>query len=284
MVALSVGGPTKFAPLIPTDTPTETPTRAVTRRPTRTPITESAPVASPTTGPTGTPDILSAGSVSTVTACAPIPSESYYAFTLNSPPTDRPAAQHPDLNLSLRGYKPVTAYRGLVDLGGDTAPDAPQLSQLFSDVFLPYARGVYQVYDWNWGTNQPGDLITDPPVTFITLPVTPGETMHLPDAGTNIGLGYAALVLYAEPNRITLKYTGEDNAKRGYTLHLENVCVEPRLLALYGQLNAAGRGQLPALRVDQAFGRASGDTIGIAIRDNGTFLDPRSRKDWWKDQ
>jgi hypothetical protein len=238
---------------------------------------------SPSPAPTVTPDVMSAGSLSN-SACAPIPSETYNPFTLNSPPTDRPAAQHPDLNLALRGYAPVGAYRGLLDLGGDTAPDAPQFAQLFSDTYLPYAQGVYQVYDWNWGNNSRGDLITDPQVTFMTLLVTAGETMHLPDAGTNIGLGYSALVLYAAPNRITLKYTGEDNVKRGYTLHLENVCVEPRLLALYEQLNGAGRGQLPALRAGQAFGRASGTSIGIAIRDNGTFMDPRSRKDWWREQ
>jgi len=67
----------------------------------------------------------------------------------------------------------------------------------------------------------------------------------------------------------------------GYTLHVENICVEPSLLALYQAMNAAGRSSLPALRSGQAFGRARGE-IGVAIRDCGAFLDPRSRKDWWK--
>ena len=44
----------------------------------------------------------------------------------------------------------------------------------------------------------------------------------------------------------------------------------------------AGRGRMPALRAGQAFGHARGGEIGVAIRDWGTFLDPRSRKDWWQ--
>ncbi|MCL7454490.1 MAG: hypothetical protein M8467_15740, partial [Anaerolineae bacterium] len=67
-----------------------------------------------------------------------------------------------------------------------------------------------------------------------------------------------------------------------YTVHVENVCVEPSLLALYRQWDAAGRVRLPALRGGQPFGRARGTEIGVAIRDSGTFMDPRSRKDWWQ--
>ena len=68
---------------------------------------------------------------------------------------------------------------------------------------------------------------------------------------------------------------------RGYTLHIEGLQVEPRLLALYRACDAAGRGHLPALRTEQAFGRARDSFVSVAIRDSGTFLDPRSRKDWW---
>jgi hypothetical protein len=63
---------------------------------------------------------------------------------------------------------------------------------------------------------------------------------------------------------------------------VENVCVEPSLLALYETLDDAGRVQLPALRGGQPFGRALGTEIRVAIRDAGTFMDPRSRKDWWQ--
>ena len=53
------------------------------------------------------------------------------------------------------------------------------------------------------------------------------------DAGYDVGGGYRALVLYAEPTRLTLKYTREDDVVSGYTIHLENICVDANLLALY---------------------------------------------------
>ena len=108
-----------------------------------------------------------------------------------------------------------------------------------------------------------------------------GEIIDTPDGGGDLGEGYVAMVLYASPNRITLKYTRDDNVIEGYTLHIENVCVEPQLLALYQQTNDAGRSTLPALRSGQSFGRATGSEIGIVVRDKGSFMDPRSRKDWW---
>jgi hypothetical protein len=112
--------------------------------------------------------------------------------------------------------------------------------------------------------------------------VTPGEVLHLPDSGYSIGSGYEALVLYATEDQLTLKYTREDHVVYGYTIHLENICVEPSLLALYQAWNDAGRGELPALRGSQPLGRARGGEIGVAIRDTGSFMDPRSRKDWWQ--
>jgi len=89
-------------------------------------------------------------------------------------------------------------------------------------------------------------------------------------------------VLYVAPTRVTLKYTADDNVVEGYTLHVENVCVDPALLALYEASEAGGRSRLPALRPGQPFARALGSEIGIAIRDRGSFMDPRSRKDWWQ--
>jgi hypothetical protein len=98
--------------------------------------------------------------------------------------------------------------------------------------------------------------------------------------------GFIALVLYAEEQRITLGYTRRDNVAAGYAVHLENVCVNPNLLALYrAQRDQNGRhtsGFLPALRNNQVLGTALGDEIGVAIRDAGSFMDPRSHKDWWR--
>jgi hypothetical protein len=120
------------------------------------------------------------------------------------------------------------------------------------------------------------------PVTLLGMETTPGELVRLPVAGYDISGGYSALVMYAEPTRVTLKYTREDTPATGYMVHLENICVDPNLLALYRQLNAAGRIQLPALFPGQPLGRAPGTEIDAAVRDSGAFLDPRSRKDWWQ--
>jgi hypothetical protein len=215
-------------------------------------------------------------------SCPPIPGVEYSTLDVDGPPTDRPAEQHADLNLALRGYAVTSAYPGLVEYGGSGDPNAPQLYTLFADQRVPAFPAVYQVYDWDWGCNCRGDLLTQYPVTLAGMGVAPGEVLHLPDSGYNIGSGYEALVLYATEDRITLKYTREDNVVRGYTIHVEGVCVEPKLLALYRRWNDAGRGELPALRGGQPFGSARDTQIAVAIRDAGTFMDPRSRRDWWR--
>jgi uncharacterized protein YraI len=216
-----------------------------------------------------------------VEACAPIPNQKYGTLGIASAPTDRPAASHADLNLSLRGYTPVNTPKSLIDLSGSTDPSAPHLRDLFRDGRLPAIVRAYQVYDWNWGANARGDLIKAPQVSLLGLQATAGEVINTPDNGRDLGEGYVALVLYASPSRITLKYTREDNVVDGYTLHIEKVCVEPSLLALYQKTNDAGRAALPALRPGQPLGRAAGPEVGVAIRDKGTFMETRSRKDWW---
>jgi len=211
-----------------------------------------------------------------------IPGESYGSLSINGPPADRQADQHADLNLALRGYTPTLAFQGLVDIDGPADHRAPQLRGLFSDQTLRPFRGVYQVYHWNWEKNQRDTPITTPPVTLLGLATIAGETVHVPAAGYEIGSGYQVLVLFADEERITMKYTREDNVVYGYTLHVEGIQVEPSLLALYRALDAAGRAHLPALRAGQAFGLARGQEVKIAIRDCGSFMDPRSRKDWWQ--
>jgi hypothetical protein len=213
--------------------------------------------------------------------CRPIPGESYATLRILSDPTNPPAEEHPDINLAIRGYELTSAFLGLVDYGGPTDDKAPQLATLCTGCAPPF-RNAYQVYRWDWANDRRGELYTNPEVTLIGMHVTPGQTIHVPDSGYNIGNGYEVLVLYASTERITLKYTREDNVVYGYTVHAEGVCVEPSLLALYEAMNAAGRDQLPALWGGQGFGRARGNEVMVAIRDTGSFMDPRTRKDWWK--
>lgn len=219
--------------------------------------------------------------LTTADACAAIPSQAYGSLQIMSAPSDRPAESHPDLNLGLRGYALTNAAKSLIDLAGATDPSAPQLRWLFGNKRTPTLSHVAQVYAWDWSKSAPGPLIDDPEVTLAGLQTSPAEPIYTPNAGTSIGEGAVALVLYASRNRITLKYTRDDNVVDGYTVHIENVCVEPSLLALYTQLNSAKRSSLPALRPGQALGRATGAEVGVAIRDKGSFMDPRSLKDWW---
>jgi hypothetical protein len=215
------------------------------------------------------------------TGCSTATGEDYGALAVAPPPSDPPAAQHADLNLALRGYTPTGGFLGLVDYSGPRDPLAPQLYGLFSDERTGVFTGLFRVYDWDWSCNCRGGPLDDPPVTLARLATGEGELIHVPGSGHAIGGDFEALVLYAAPDRITLKYTRDDNVIHGYTLHLEDVCVDPELLALYRSLNATGRSRLPALRAGQALGRAGHEGIGVSIRDSGVFRDPRSRKDWW---
>jgi len=131
-----------------------------------------------------------------------------------------------------------------------------------------------------------GSPITTWPVTLIEFPTAFGDAIYSPERGPEIyGGGYTAMVLYAEEQRITLKYTRDDNVVGGYAAHLENVYVDPNLLALYrAQTDSAGwhvTGRLPALRNNRQLGTAFTGGVKVAIRDTGAFMDPRSRKDWW---
>jgi hypothetical protein len=213
--------------------------------------------------------------------------QSYGSIAPYPPPTDRPAAEHGDINLGLPGYGPISAYLGLVDYGGPTDDKAPQLYSLFLDNRTATFVQAYQINHWVWDGDPPipghrGDPITDPNVTLIDMAMSPGEKIRAPASGYTIGEGKEVMVLYATANRIVLKYTREDNIVFGYALYVENFCVDPNLLALYNQLNSQGRSRLPALTEGQPFGRAMGTSVGVAIRDTGHFFDPRSRKDWWK--
>ncbi len=218
--------------------------------------------------------------------CPPASSAYFDSIPVAGPPSDRPAAQHADLNLALRGYLPTVADLTLVNYGGGADPAAPQLRSLFADGRIPALVAAYRVYDWDWSCGAAGcrgPVLTSPLVTLLGMATTPGEPIRIPSRSPEIyGGGYRALVLFADDRRITLKYTREDNVVAGYTVHVENVCVDRNLLALYRTADSQGRHTLPGLRNGQALGVAAGGAIAVAVRDGGTFMDPRSRKDWWQ--
>ncbi|MCB0061687.1 MAG: hypothetical protein KDE19_06215, partial [Caldilineaceae bacterium] len=215
----------------------------------------------------------------------PVPTPTFTAIPVDGPPTDRPAPEHPDLNLAIRSYIVITDALTLVDNDGPTDENAPQLDGIFVPTRLPTFTATYQVYDWDWTCGENGcrgEPLATPPVSLLTLATTPGEPLHIPTRGPQIYAGgFKALVLYADANHITLAYTRHDTAAIGYLIHLEDIQVDPALLALYQEKDSAGRAELPALHNNEPFATALGTTIKVAIRDTGTFMDPRSRKDWW---
>jgi hypothetical protein len=120
-------------------------------------------------------------------------------------------------------------------------------------------------------------------VTLLALAAARGEPLFLPARQPLIDSGgFVAMVLYAEEQRITLAYTRGDTAADGYVIHLEDFCVDANLLALYRAHDAARRRTLPALRKGEPLGTALHKYIKVAVRDSGSFMDPRSRKDWWQ--
>lgn len=196
------------------------------------------------------------------------------------PIADRPADQHPDLNLAIRGYSQTNQPASLQDVGGATDPGAPQLDGLLARGLPTFVR-TYRVNQAPWDAN-PGQPIVSPVVTLLGIQVTPNELVRVPSSGYDIGGGFEVRVLYAASNRITFVYTTRDDVVEGYTIQVENVCVDPALVSLYNQLNAAGRNNMPALVAGQPFGVTSGSELLVAIRDKGAYMDPRVRKDWWK--
>lgn len=211
----------------------------------------------------------------------------------------RPAYNHADKNIELRSYTLNTDPNlqcGLVDYGCDDPTQPPQFAALFSPYRVPTFVNCYRVHDWNWASSPDpgtrGDLLTDWPVTALGMQTTPGEPLHVPKSGYDIGGGMEVLVLFADEDTIALRYTREDSsAPPGYTVHVDNICTDPNLLALYNELDDPNGPryefpnssyELPNLYTGQPFGTARSTEIVVAIADAGTFMDPRSCNEWWQ--
>ncbi len=198
----------------------------------------------------------------------------------------RPAAAHADKNFTLRGYVANTdswLRRELVNYGTDDPTQPPQFATLFSPNRVPPLVGFYRVHDWNWSPSPaPGSRgapLTRWPATALGLQVSPGEVLRVPTSNYDIGQGYEVIVLHADERRVALRYAREDSAgAAGYTVHIEGLCTDPKLLALYNQLNAAsgpryvfpaGQYPLPVLPAGQPIGWARGSEVVVAVVDSG---------------
>jgi hypothetical protein len=233
-----------------------------------------------------------------------------YQYDLDNPV--RWAEENADKNLEYRSLaidfsdeeNPVP--QGLVDYGPSSDHALPpQLGTLFEPVRVPPYQNLGKAFSWLWAPSPDPGVMREPnsyDTTIAGMVVTHGEELHTPRHSRNLGAPFGksgAVVLYASEYSITLKFTREDSVARGYTVHIINVCTDPNLLALYRSLDNADRNSigpgsgnhprdlhadynLPGLTRGQVFGTAYGNEIYVAIRDEGSFLDPRSKRDWWR--
>ena len=139
--------------------------------------------------------------------------------------------------------------------------------------------------------------LTTWPATALGLSVTPGKMLHVPVSNYDLGQGYEVIVLYADERRVALRYPREDSAgAAGYTVHVDGLCTDPNLLALYTQLDAPDGPRyayrppdqrpyaypLPILPASKPIGVARNSEVVVAIVDTGSFMDPRSCNEWWQ--
>lgn len=187
----------------------------------------------------------------------------------------QPADKHPDLNLKLREPQLAQFERSLVDISGSGVdPKAPKLSAIFEPDFV----ATYAVHDWDWAGSCKGGLIQDGSAVLVGIDTTPGEPVLIPQTERDLYQGqYYAVVLYASEDSLTFLYARTGNVFDGYTVHYLGLQTDPNLLALYRESRGS---ELPGLTLDTPVGIATDELI-VAMRDNGTFLDARSRRDWW---
>lgn len=215
----------------------------------------------------------------------------------------RPSRNHAGKNFDLRGYaqRTIGFTTSLVDYGPgseDPGGAAPQFSTLFSPARISLSGRFFQMYNWNYSNppdpNNPGtrgSLLTHRPITALGLSTTSGERLNTPASPLRLNPGVQAMVIWADANSISIKYTREDTSATGYTVYVDNICTDPNLLALYNSLDTGNRNifsgvgsqtyNLLYLAPGQAFGTAGSNEIVVAIVDTGTFEDPRSCRGWW---
>jgi len=214
----------------------------------------------------------------------------------------RPAFDHGDKNIALRGYTlnaDTGLKRELVDYGSGDPTQPPQFATLFSPARVPDLE-FFRVNDWIWADSPApgsrGDPIESPPVTALGLNSSPGEVLRVPTSGNDIGGGFEVIVLFADEDTVTLAYTRSDTAAKGYALHIDNICTDPNLLALYNSLDDPQGPRyvyvdpvsrpytydLPTLAAGQPIGTAGAGNPVVAIADSGTLQDPRSCNEWWQ--
>jgi len=182
----------------------------------------------------------------------------------------------PDINLDILGWEEIDGYPGLFDFDHPTDPKAPQLSTLIEGNCTLPVSSVNMVSNTGVPPNVPGDY-----ANLVCLSTLAGKPVLVPNSGYDMGGGCEAVVLYATSDSIVLNYTPDDDIEGpGYTVYLNNFQVDSNLLAYYNERHGSGRAEMPCLSGGEKIGVTSGE-ICVAIRDTGTFMDPRWLE-WWR--
>ncbi|MEW5960852.1 MAG: hypothetical protein AB1801_24265 [Chloroflexota bacterium] len=204
-------------------------------------------------------------------------SNSYSLIAIEGQRESRPPAEHGDLNLKLRQPEPGQLDPGLVEIpGSGIDPNAPNFAASLSPDQIVK---TYAIHDWDWGCNCPGNLLPKEEAVLIGLKTTPGEPIFIPKTERDIfGGKYYATLLYADKDSLTFVYARAGSVVKGYTVHYVGLYTDPNLIALFEESKGS---ELPGLTLDTPVGVAGNELI-MAIRDNGKFLDARSKKDWWE--
>lgn len=222
--------------------------------------------------------------------CPVSSSQVYESIKPDTPPHRK--IQNPEgnveLNLAMRGWTEVNERKELVGYGGDTDPNAPPSFGSLLAGHIPQIVKTYIVNDWDYANGKPipGQSATPAwPVHLIGLDASAGEPLLGLAAGRKIYGDYTLMVLFATPTSIVFTHSTGDTAPPnddGYPYYFMDICVDPNLLAEYQKDNAGGRDVLPAVRAGQIFGYAKDTDVKAAVRDTSSFMDPRSKKDWWQ--
>lgn len=258
----------------PTETRTTTPTNTPAAVAMNTPELESisTPIVASPEIPTPTPTRMATAIITDSAASALVVPENLYALIpIEGENDDRPAEETSDLNLKLRGPEPIEAELSLVDIEGPANPDAPKLSAIFQ----PNFTATYGVHDWDLECDCQGELLQD--AVLVGIATRPDQPVFIPKTKQAIYQDqYYAMLLYASEDSVTFVSSGEGTISSGYTVYYLGLKTDPNLLATYRQSEG---NELPGLTLDTPIGIATEELI-VAIRDQGKFVDARSRE-WW---
>ncbi len=174
-----------------------------------------------------------------------------------------------------------------INVGGPTDNLAPQLNTLVGTVSNPdpVFTTLHTVKHWNSGSGLgpyiQADYTGNWGVTLAGVQAPAGAEIKVPHSGYTIdGENHQVTVLYATDTDVTIHYGTQDSIAVGYAIHLLDFNVSDELLAAYNENEANGRTTLISLPCGYVLGTSNG-SVRVAMRDTGSFIDPRIGKDWW---